>query len=240
MGSFPVSNGYSNILLVVDYMSRWVEAMATKTNDAKVVVNFLKSNIFYRFGVLRALISDQGSHFCNQAMSSLLEKYGMVHRVATTYHPQTNGQVEVFNKEIKKILQKMTNPGRKDWSSHLEDALWAYRTAYQTPLGMSPYRIVFGKAKHLDPYNHLKEFHVVCSTMRPHAISEDYIKMKEFPFSLDGSVKDWLYLQLVLFNTWGDMKRIFLEKFFLASTTTAIWKDICDIRQHSSETLHEY
>ncbi|RDX98438.1 gag-pol, partial [Mucuna pruriens] len=143
MGPFPISNGYSYILLAVDYVSRWVEAIATKTNDAKVVVDFLKSNIFYRFGVLKALISDQGSHFCNRAMSSLLHKYGVVHKIATTYHPQTNYQAEVFNREIKKMLQKMTNPSRKDWSRLLEDALWAHRTAYRTPLGMSTYWIVF-------------------------------------------------------------------------------------------------
>ncbi|RDX61445.1 gag-pol, partial [Mucuna pruriens] len=149
MGPFPISNGYSYILLVVDYMSRWVEVVATKTNVAKVVVNFLKSNIFYRFGVPKALISDQGSHFYNRAMSSLLEKYGVVHRIATAYHPQTNGQAEVFNREIKKILQKLTNLSQKDWSHHLEDTLWAHRTTYRTPLGMSLYRIVFGKACHL-------------------------------------------------------------------------------------------
>ncbi|RDY00166.1 Gag-Pol polyprotein, partial [Mucuna pruriens] len=102
-----------------------------------------------RFGVPKALISDQGSHFCNRAMSSLLEKYGVVHRIATAYHPQTNGQAEVFNREIKKILQKLTNPNRKDWSHHLDDALWAHQTTYRTPLGMSPYWIVFGKACHL-------------------------------------------------------------------------------------------
>ncbi|RDY08812.1 Tf2-11, partial [Mucuna pruriens] len=149
MGPFPVSNGYSYILLAVDYMSRWVEAVATKTNDAKVVVNFLKSNIFYKFGVPKALISDQGSYFYNRAMSSLVEKYGVVHRIATAYHPQTNGRTKVFNREIKKILQKLTNPNRKDWSSHLEDVLWAHRMAYRTLLGMSPYQIVFSKACHL-------------------------------------------------------------------------------------------
>ncbi|RDX79539.1 gag-pol, partial [Mucuna pruriens] len=114
MGPFPVSNGYSYILLAVDYVSKWAEAIATKTNDAKVVVDFLKSNNFCRFGVPKELISDQGSHFCNRAMTSLLHKYGVVHRVATAYHPQTNSQVEVFNREIKKTLQKMTNPSRKD------------------------------------------------------------------------------------------------------------------------------
>ncbi|RDY00179.1 hypothetical protein CR513_16671, partial [Mucuna pruriens] len=91
-----------------------------------------------------------------------------------------------------------------------------------------------------DPHKHLKEFHVVCSTMRPQGISEDYIKMKAFPFSLDGAAKDWLYLQPVLFNTWGDMKRTFLEKFFPTSRTASIRKEICGIRQHTGETLHEY
>ncbi|RDX94150.1 hypothetical protein CR513_23495, partial [Mucuna pruriens] len=92
----------------------------------------------------------------------------------------------------------------------------------------------------VDPHKHLKEFHVVCSTMRPQGIPEDHIKMKVFPFSLDGAAKDWLYLQPILFNTWGDMKRMFLEKFFLTSRTMTIRKEICGIRQHSGETLHEY
>ncbi|RDY04728.1 Tf2-11, partial [Mucuna pruriens] len=77
MGPFPVSNRYSYILLAVDYVPRWVEAIATKTNDAKVVVDFLKSNIFCRLGMPKALISDQRSHFCNRAISSLLHKYGV-------------------------------------------------------------------------------------------------------------------------------------------------------------------
>ncbi|RDY02854.1 Retrovirus-related Pol polyprotein, partial [Mucuna pruriens] len=95
MGPFPISKCYSYILLAVDYVSRWVEAIATRTNDARVVVDFLKSNIFCRFGVPKALISDQGSHFCNRAMASLLQKYGVAHRIATAYHPQTNGQAEI-------------------------------------------------------------------------------------------------------------------------------------------------
>ncbi|RDX78078.1 Pol polyprotein, partial [Mucuna pruriens] len=142
MGPFPVSNGYSYILLTV-------EAIATKINDAKVVVDFLKSNIFCWFGVPKALISDQGSHFYNRAMYSLRHKYGVVHRIATAYHPQINGQVEVFNREIKKTLQKMINPSQKDWSQLLEDALCSHRTTYRTPLGMSPYRIVVIKQYNL-------------------------------------------------------------------------------------------
>ncbi|RDX61506.1 hypothetical protein CR513_60259, partial [Mucuna pruriens] len=82
-------------------------------------------------------------------MATLLEKYRVVHRVTTAYHPQTNAQTDVFNREIKKLLQKMANPSQNDWSHLLEDALWAHRTTYRSPLGMSPYPIVFDKACHL-------------------------------------------------------------------------------------------
>ena len=97
--------------------------------DTGGVLKFLKENIFSRFGVPKAIISDGGSHFCNKPFESLLAKYGVKHKVATSYHPQTSGQVEIANKEIKTILMKVVNSNRKDWSLKLLDSLWAYRTA---------------------------------------------------------------------------------------------------------------
>ncbi|KAM2941681.1 hypothetical protein COP2_030886 [Malus domestica] len=149
MGPFLSSNGFMYIFLAVDYVSKWVEAKATRTNDSKVVADFIRTNIFARFGMPRIIISDGGSHFCNRTIEALLRKYNVNHKVSTPYHPQTNGQAEVSNKEIKQILEKTIGPTRKDWSSRLEDALWAYRTAYKTPIGMSPFRLTYGKPCHL-------------------------------------------------------------------------------------------
>ena len=125
MGPFPSSYGYKYILLVVDYVSKWVEAIPTTTCDAKIVLSFIRRNIFSRFRTPRAVISDEGSHFYNKLFASLLAKYGVRHRVSLAYHPQCNGQSEVSNREIKKILEKTVNVIRKDWANKIDDNLWA-------------------------------------------------------------------------------------------------------------------
>ncbi|MFS8034865.1 putative nucleotidyltransferase, Ribonuclease H [Helianthus anomalus] len=148
MGPFPPSSGNRYILVAIDYVSKWVEAQALPTNDARVVVRFLKK-LFTRFGTPRAIISDRGTHFCNAVMEKAWERYGVTNRLSTAYHPQTSGQVENANRGVKRILEKTVGKSRKDWSDKLDDALWAFRTAYKTPLGTTPFMIVYGKACHL-------------------------------------------------------------------------------------------
>ncbi|GJU31514.1 reverse transcriptase domain-containing protein [Tanacetum coccineum] len=148
MGPFPSSRGNKYILVAVDYLSKWVEAKALPTNDARVVVKFLKS-LFSRFGAPRAIISDRGTHFCNDKFDKVMSKYGVTHRLSTAYHPQTSGQVEVTNRGLKRILERTVGENRASWSDKLDDALWAFRTAYKTPIGCTPYKLVYGKSCHL-------------------------------------------------------------------------------------------
>ncbi|KAJ9542216.1 hypothetical protein OSB04_028722 [Centaurea solstitialis] len=148
MGPFPDSRGNKYILVAVDYVSKWAEAKASPTNDAKVVVDFVKS-LVCRYGCPKAIISDRGTHFANYLLEKTLKRYGVHHRFSTAYHPQANGQAENTNRALKRILEKMVDNNPKIWSQKLEDALWAYRTTYQTPIGSTPYRMLYGKACHL-------------------------------------------------------------------------------------------
>ena len=109
MESFPSSFGNIYIILVVDYVSKWVEAIACPKNDVSTVVEFIQRNILNRFEAPKTIISGEGSHF-----SKLMSRHGIKHVIGLAYHPQSNGQAEISNREIKKLLEKIVNASRKD------------------------------------------------------------------------------------------------------------------------------
>nr|GFB41330.1 reverse transcriptase domain-containing protein [Tanacetum cinerariifolium] len=148
MGPFSSSRGNKYILVAVDYLSKWVEARVLPTNVARIVVKFLKS-LFSRFGTPRAIISNRGTYFCNDKFAKVMCKHGVTHRLATAYHPQTSRQVEVSNRGLKCILERTVGENRASWLDKLDDALWAFRTAFKNPIGCTPYKLVYGKSCHL-------------------------------------------------------------------------------------------
>nr|GEW67984.1 reverse transcriptase domain-containing protein [Tanacetum cinerariifolium] len=141
-------HGNKYILVAVDYLSKWFKAKALLMNDARVVVQFLKS-LFSRFGIPRAIISNHGTHFCNDQFTRVMIKYEVTHHLATAYHPQKSGQVEVSSHGLKRILERTAGENRASWSDKLDDALWACCTAFKTLIGCTPYKLVYGKSCHL-------------------------------------------------------------------------------------------
>ncbi|CAA7034375.1 unnamed protein product [Microthlaspi erraticum] len=118
MGPFkPSSNGHNYILVAVDYVSKWIEAIPSPACDAKVVIKLFRTIIFPRYGIPRVVISDGGSHFINKVFEKLMKSYGVKHKVATPYHPQTSGQVKVSNRQINAILEKTAKFGGANSSS---------------------------------------------------------------------------------------------------------------------------
>nr|GEV24303.1 reverse transcriptase domain-containing protein [Tanacetum cinerariifolium] len=157
MGLFSSSRGNKSILVAVDYLSKWVEAKALPTNDSRVVCKILKS-LFARFGTLCAIVSDRGTHFCNDQFAKVMLKYGFTHRLATAYHPQTSGQVEVLNRSLKRILERIVGENRASWSDKLDDALRAFRTTFKTPIGCTLYKLTAGDHQKVQ-LNELNELH---------------------------------------------------------------------------------
>ncbi|GKB61500.1 reverse transcriptase domain-containing protein, partial [Tanacetum coccineum] len=218
MGPFPSLRGNKYILVAVDYLSEWVEAKALPTNDARAVVKILKS-LFARFETPRAIISDRGTYFCNDKFAKVMSKYGVTHRLATAYQPQTSGQVEVSNRGMKRILERTVGENRASWSDKLDDALWAFCTAFKTPIGCTPYKLVYGKSCHLPielehkAYWALKHANFDLKTAGDHQAYENSLIYKEKTKKLhDSKIKNRIFNvgdRVLLFNS---RLKIFLRK----------------------------
>ncbi|MCO5564622.1 hypothetical protein L7F22_018287 [Adiantum nelumboides] len=132
------------IIVATDYLTKWVEAKATTKNDTKTTAQFLYENIFTRYGLPIEIVSDRGTHFINEVIEQLLDEFMVIHRKSAPYHPQANGQAESTNKILVTVLTKIVSESRADWDQKLHSALWAYRVAYNTSIGTTPFNMVYG------------------------------------------------------------------------------------------------
>uniref|UniRef100_A0A2N9H3M1 Uncharacterized protein n=1 Tax=Fagus sylvatica TaxID=28930 RepID=A0A2N9H3M1_FAGSY len=141
--SCDASNGHEFILVAIDYFTKWVEACSFKNVTQVAVTRFVKNNIICRYGMPEMLITDNASNLNNRMMDQLCQQFKIQHHNSAPYRPKMNGAVEAANKNVKKILSKMTET-YKDWHEHLPYALCAYRTSVRTSVGATPYSLVYG------------------------------------------------------------------------------------------------
>ncbi|GJS19456.1 reverse transcriptase domain-containing protein [Tanacetum coccineum] len=126
--------------------SRLLDGTSTFSWPSTTCPNGLKQK---RSPLMMPELFDRGTHFCNDQFAKVMLKYGVTHRLSTAYHPKTSGQVEVSNCGLKRILERTIGENRASWSDKLDDALWAFHTTFKTPIGCTPYKLVYGKACHL-------------------------------------------------------------------------------------------
>ena len=144
----------------IDYFSKWVEAVAYKRVQAREVVEFIKFNILYRYGVPFQITSDNGTPFKNEQMEKICRQQRIKHVFSSPYHPQGNGRAEAFNKSIIRILKRTIVKNKREWYLKLPEALWAYRTLQKTATGATPYSLVFGAEAVLPLEVHLPSLRV--------------------------------------------------------------------------------
>nr|GEV72854.1 reverse transcriptase domain-containing protein [Tanacetum cinerariifolium] len=248
MGPFSSSRGNKYILMAIDYFSKWVEAKAIPTNDARVVCKLLKS-LFAMFGTPHVIISDRGTHFCNDQFAKVTLMYGVTHRLATAYHPSNKWAGGTIKPWFKKNLGK--DSGREpcllteDFLGQASDPLvWTIHYHPSVPLWHC--RVIpndgpnFKFTGRQDPHNHLRFFNKVTSTLRHPEVPNTTIKLLLFPFSLKGEARIWLDMEpprSIL--TWEDLVSKFINQFFLPSKTTYLQNEITNFLQKPNETFNE-
>ena len=138
------STGMACIVVATEYLTKWAEAKAVRTDTAAHAATFLFENIISRFGCPKILVSDRGAHFLNSTIEAMTSRFQIDHRKTTSYHPQTNGQTERVNGTLVTILRKTIRDSKRDWDVKLTAALWAYRTTFKVTTQATPFSLVYG------------------------------------------------------------------------------------------------
>ena len=128
----------------IDYFTKWVEAEALATITEKNIRSFVWRCIICRFGIPRVLVSDNGKQFDNDAFQDFCSQLGIMNHYSSPAHPQANGQVEVTNRSLLKIIKTRLEGAKGIWPKELPSVLWAYRTTARTPTGETPFRLTYG------------------------------------------------------------------------------------------------
>jgi hypothetical protein len=146
VGPLPLTEkGNQYIVVVTEYLTKWVEAQALPDAKAASVVPFFYEDVICRHGCPKELLTDQGTHFVNEMLDSLCKRLGVQHKLSTAYHPQTNGLVERFNRTLCEMLAKYSNEWKQDWDIFLPSALFAYRTLRQNTTHYEPFYLTYGR-----------------------------------------------------------------------------------------------
>jgi transposase InsO family protein len=136
--------GARYIITSTKYLTRWEVARAVKDCSVATTTQFIFEDIITRFGCVKILMSDQGTHFINKTIESLTREFEVHHQKSTPYHPQVNGTVEAFNKILETMLTKICSVNRDDWDLRIPVVLWAYRTTCKKMTMQTPFKIVYG------------------------------------------------------------------------------------------------
>ena len=137
------SHGYIGILVATEYFTKWAEAVPVRKATKGAVANFIKENIIVRFEVPHKIISENGTPFVNSEVRKMLEFYQVKHHRSSPYYPQGNGQAEVTNNTLIKIISKMSQESIGGWATHLPNAFWPYRNSPKSATGFSPFPLVY-------------------------------------------------------------------------------------------------
>ena len=125
--------------MAVEYFTKWAEAIPLRKATRGAMENFIKENIIVRFIVPHRIISDNGTPFVNSEVRKMIEFYQIKHHRSSPYYPQGNGQADVANKTLIKIISKMNQEYTRGWATHLPNAIWAYRNSPKSTTGFSPF-----------------------------------------------------------------------------------------------------